>query len=63
MEVLTLMQQLINSWGELMDVTGGSLSVDKSWWYMLEYTWRRGKWVAVDAGPGLDLVAITAGCI
>ena len=41
---------------------GGSLSVDKSLWYMLEYTWRRrGKWVAVDVGPGLDLVATTAG--
>ena len=60
-EVLTSMQQLINSWGELMDVTGGSLSVEKSWWYMLEYIWRRGKWVAVDAGPGLDLVAKTSG--
>ena len=36
-EVLTSMQQLINSWGELMDVTWGSLSVEKSWWYMLEY--------------------------
>ena len=30
-EVLTSMQQLINSWGELIDVTGGSLSIDKSW--------------------------------
>ena len=60
-EVLTSMQQLINSWGELMDVTGGSLSVEKSWWYMLEYIWRRGKYVAVDAGPGLDLVAKTSG--
>ena len=59
-EVLSSMQSLIKSWGELMDVTGGALSIEKSWWYMIEYIWRRGKWVAVDSGPGFDLVATTA---
>ena len=59
-EVLSSMQNLINSWGELMDVTGGALSIEKSWWYMIEYTWKRGKWIAVDSEPGFDLVATTA---
>ena len=35
--VLSFMQQLINSWDALIDVTGGAMSVDKSWWYMIEY--------------------------
>jgi hypothetical protein len=39
-EVLSSMQSLIKSWGELMDVTGGALSIEKSWWYMIEYIWR-----------------------
>ena len=30
-EVLSSMQELINSWGSLMEVTGGALSVEKSW--------------------------------
>ena len=39
-----------------MDVTGGSLNVSKSWWYLVEYIWRRGKWVANDTVTNLDLV-------
>ena len=53
------MQQLINSWEQLMDVTGGSLNVSKSWWYMIEYTWKKRKWLTVDSDLGLDLVATT----
>ena len=58
--VLSSMQALINSWGQLIDVTGGAISVSKSWWYMIEYVWKRGKWVATDAGNDLDLVATSA---
>jgi hypothetical protein len=36
------MQDLINSWGELIDVTGGALSVEKSWWYMIDYNYKKG---------------------
>ena len=39
-----------------MGVTGGAISVDKSWWYLLEYVWKKGKWIAADAGMDLDLV-------
>ena len=41
----------------MMEVTGGDLSVDKSWWYLIEYIWKRGKWVADDAKKELDLIA------
>ena len=56
-QVLNSMQKLINSWGELIDVTGGAISIEKSWWYMIDYVWKRGKWIAVDADNNLDLVA------
>ena len=36
-EVLKSMQKLINSWGTLMEVTGGALRTDKSWYYLLDY--------------------------
>ena len=55
--VLSSMQRLINSWGDLMEVTGGAIRTDKSWWYLVEYTWKRGKWIAKDSMPHLDLVA------
>ena len=56
-EVLASMQRLINTWGSLIDVTGGALSVEKSWWYMVDYIWTRGKWKATNAGQDLDLFA------
>ena len=59
-EVLSSMQRLINSWSDLMEVTGGSLSIEKSWWYMIDYVWKLGKWNAVDSTLDLDLVATTA---
>ena len=55
-EVFNSMQALINSWRSLTEVTGGSLSIDKSWWYLVEYVRKRGKWVANDAELGKDLI-------
>ena len=56
-DVLTSMQSLLTNWGSLVEVTGGALSSDKSWWYLVEYVWKKGKWKACDAGEGLDLIA------
>ena len=56
-EVLESMQKLINSWGSLMEVTGGVIRTDKSWWYLIDFVWKRGKWIATDPMLGLDLVA------
>ena len=39
-----------------MEVTGGALSIDESWWYLVEYVWKRGKWVTNDAELGNDLI-------
>ena len=40
-----------------MSVTGGEISVEDSWWYMVECFWKKGNWEASDASLGYDLVA------
>ena len=57
MAVLLSIQDLINDWGSLMEVTVGFLSIEKSWCYLVEFVWKRGKWVSNDAGVGVDLVS------
>ena len=54
------MQDLVNSWGSLMEVTGGCIRTDKSWWYIMDFVWKRGRWEASDALENIDLVA--TGC-
>ena len=56
-EVLTSMKSLINSWGSLIEVTGGAIRTEKSWWYLVDYVWKRDKWVGTDSELGLDLIA------
>ena len=58
LEVLNSMQSLINSWGSLMEVTGGAIRADKSWWYLIDYVWKRGKWVGTDSCLDVDLIAM-----
>ena len=40
-----------------MEATGGSIKIDKSWWYLVDYVWKREKWVGTNAHEDLDLVA------
>ena len=51
------MQTLINSWGNLMEVTGGVIGTDKNWWYLIDFVWKRGKWMTYDPEIGIDLIA------
>lgn len=55
-KVLASMQERINSWGDLVEVTGGTIRIDKSWWYLFNYVWQKGKWVCNDPHLDLDLV-------
>ena len=48
---LASMQEVINSWSDLMEVTGGEVAASKSWWYFIDFIWERGKWKASDV-PG-----------
>ena len=58
--VLTSIQSLINSWSSLIEITGGSIRTDKSWWYLVDYVWKRGKWIGCDAEVDVDLVATSS---
>lgn len=63
LEVARSMQTVVQQWGDLMEVTGGALNLgpSKSYWYMVEYVWKHGKWIASDADLGdFDLVARAA---
>lgn len=62
-EVARSMQTVVQQWGDLMEVTGGAINLDptKSYWYMVEYVWKHGKWTASDADIGdFDHVAQSA---
>ena len=56
-EDLTSIQSLINSWEYLMEVTGSTIRTDKSWWCLIKYEWKRGKWIVSNPDVGIDLVA------
>jgi len=52
-KVAASMQTVIREWGDMMEVTGGALETKKSYWYLMDYEWVRGKWKAVnDADAG-----------
>ena len=51
------MQELITSFGSLMSVTGAAIAVEKSWFYLVDFVWKKGRWVTYDPGDNYDLVA------
>ena len=55
--VLASMQEVLISWGSLVEVTRGVIATDKCWWYLIYFVWRRGKYVATDMLTEGDLVA------
>ena len=38
-----------------MEITEGTIRTYKSWWYIIDYFQKRGKWIATDIGMDLDL--------
>ena len=40
-----------------MEVTGGMIRTDKTWWYFIDYVWKYGVWIAQDPERNVDLVA------
>ena len=53
------MQRVIQQWGDLMEVTGGALASDTTYWYLLEILWKRGKWIAADTPLEFDLIVVS----
>ena len=50
---------VINKWVSLMDGIGGAISINKSQWYLVEYIFKQGKWVAHDYKGEIDLQPTT----
>ena len=40
-----------------MEIMGGCLAPEKSWWYLVDFVWKRGKWICENPGHDEDLVA------
>ena len=45
-----------------MEATGGVIRTDKSWCYLIDFVWKRGKWVTYDPEIGIDLIATGKEC-
>ena len=43
-----------------MEVIGGVLSVEKRWWYLVEFIWKRGVWLTNHAELGVDLIVTSS---
>ena len=54
-EVMTSMQQVVDSWTDQVEVTGGALEPSKSWYYLVDYKMKRGKWTAYNPPCPLTL--------
>ena len=51
------MQATIELWEGLLKATGGVMAPNKSWWYLVDYTWSNGWWKFKSAGEDLQLFA------
>lgn len=54
-EVMAKMQDLLDHWRDLMEVTGGALETKKTYYTLVDYKRRKGEWTAYDPEVG-DLV-------
>jgi hypothetical protein len=42
--VIDRMQQCLDTWEQAIDTTGGQLEPSKTYWYLIHFIWRDGKW-------------------
>ena len=43
-DTMERMQQSVDAWEAAAKTTGGSIAVDKSWFYLIHFQWEKGKW-------------------
>lgn len=43
-DTMEKMQTAIDCWEGLAKTTGGAISTDKSWWYLIHFEWKDGDW-------------------
>ena len=49
-EIFEGLASMLNLWDQLMEVTGAAIAPDKCWWYLVEFTWHRGRWTYSNQG-------------
>ena len=54
-EIFDGLESMLKMWDSLMEVTGAAIAPDKCWWYLVEFTWKRGRWSYSNEGATFDL--------
>ena len=54
-DVYNKLQGVLRSWDEIMQVNGAAIAPDKCWWYLVDFSWSRGKWSYRSPGAALQL--------
>ncbi len=51
------MQHAISLWEDVMNATGQAMEPSKSWWYLVDYSWKDGIWSFADGSMDKSLIA------
>jgi hypothetical protein len=43
-QVVQKMQECLKTWEQAIDITGGQLEPSKTYWYLIQFRWKDGKW-------------------
>ena len=54
-EIFEGLASMLKMWDELMEVTGAAIAPDKCWWYLVDFTWHRGRWRCTDQGQQFEM--------
>jgi exonuclease III len=57
---LRKMQTAIDCWQGVAKTTGGALEPSKSWWYLIHFTWDKGKWEYGNTDTIVEDIVLTA---
>ena len=54
-EIFEGLASMLKMWDELMEVTGAAIAPDKCWWYLVDFTWHKGRWKCTDQGHQFEM--------
>jgi hypothetical protein len=43
-DAMQKMQECLSTWEQVIDITGGQLEPSKTYWYLIKFIWKDGKW-------------------
>ena len=56
-EVNRNLQKVLSLWESVINATGGAMAPAKSWWYSVDFVWKKGVYTLADGGKTGDIVA------